>query len=99
MDEIGILPLFNGTLCHDHWKPYYKFDCTHALCNAHHLRELTRAYEQDGQKLRGITIINGLMFRINQGDEYKDIYFRRNSGCRCAPFDFIGFFKALAGYP
>jgi len=50
MDEIGILPLFNGTLCHDHWKPYYKFDCTHALCNAHHIRELTRAYEQDGQK-------------------------------------------------
>ena len=36
---------------------------------------------------------------INQGDEYKDIYFRRNSGIRCAPFDFIGFFKALAGYP
>lgn len=50
MDEIGILPGFTGTLCHDHWKPYYKYDCTHALCNAHHLRELTRAYEQDGQK-------------------------------------------------
>jgi transposase len=50
MNDMGILPLFKGTLCHDHWKPYYKFDCTHALCNAHHLRELTRAYEQDDQQ-------------------------------------------------
>ena len=47
---MGILPRFTGILCHDHWKPYYTYDCTHALCNAHHLRELERAWEQDGQK-------------------------------------------------
>jgi transposase len=50
MNDMGILPRFKGVLCHDHWKPYYKYDCTHALCNAHHLRELTRAWEQDGQE-------------------------------------------------
>jgi transposase len=50
MNDMGVLPHFKGTLCHDHWKPYYKFNCTHALCNAHHLRELTRAWEQDGQQ-------------------------------------------------
>jgi transposase len=50
MNTIGILPHFNGILCHDHWKPYYKYDCTHALCNAHHIRELTRAWEQDDQQ-------------------------------------------------
>jgi len=50
MDRMGILPLFKGILCHDHWKAYYMYICIHALCNAHHLRELERAWEQDGQK-------------------------------------------------
>lgn len=50
-DHAGILTHYKGVLCHDHWKPYYCYtDCLHALCNAHHLRELTRAWEQDGQQ-------------------------------------------------
>jgi transposase len=51
MDEMGVLPLYEGVLCHDHWKPYYRYKrITHALCNAHHLRELERAWEQDQQQ-------------------------------------------------
>ncbi len=51
MEEMGVLPHFKGILCHDHWKTYYKFIlCLHALCNAHHLRELTRSYEQDNMQ-------------------------------------------------
>ena len=50
MDEIGIIPQFTGVMCHDHWKPYYSYlFCLHQLCNAHHLRELERAWEQDEQ--------------------------------------------------
>lgn len=50
MEAMGILPHFKGIAVHDHWKPYLRFDCEHALCNAHHLRELKRAWEQDGQR-------------------------------------------------
>lgn len=50
MDEMGVLPYFQGILCHDHWKSYYSYAPVHALCNAHHLRELERAWEKDGQQ-------------------------------------------------
>ena len=50
MESGGVIPLFKGVLCHDHWKPYYSYSCIHSLCNAHHLRELERAFEQDNQE-------------------------------------------------
>jgi transposase len=46
---MGILPEFDGTAVHDGWSSYSKFNCQHALCNAHHLRELTGIVEQDNQ--------------------------------------------------
>lgn len=40
MDALGVLPHCRSWLVHDHWKPYYKYDALHALCNQHLLREL-----------------------------------------------------------
>jgi transposase len=41
MDAAGVIPGFGGVLVHDAWAPYDTYDhLTHALCNAHVLREL-----------------------------------------------------------
>ena len=46
----GILPRFRARAVHNAWGSYFTFDqCAHALCNAHHLRELnfvTDEYDQ-----------------------------------------------------
>ncbi len=48
-EEFQSLPAFKGTLIHDGWAPYRALECTHGLCNAHHLRELTYVHEQQNQ--------------------------------------------------
>jgi transposase len=47
---LDVLPQFGGRAVHDGLTSYWQYDqCAHALCNAHHLRELTFVEEQLGQ--------------------------------------------------
>lgn len=47
MRDMGLLAELQAYPVHDGWASYFKFDnCTHALCNAHHLRELRFIFEQ-----------------------------------------------------
>jgi transposase len=50
MEAMGILPEFQGVAVHDFWASYLRYDCDHALCNAHLLRELTFVWEERRQK-------------------------------------------------
>ena len=60
---MGVLPFFTGILCHDHWKPYFQYDCVHVLCNAHHLRELEWCIDFEKQVWAGT--MKSLLVEIN----------------------------------
>ena len=50
IDALGVLPDLTGVAVHDGFTPYRRYtSCTHALCNGHHLRELTAVEERGGQ--------------------------------------------------
>jgi transposase len=56
IDHAGVMPHFRGIAVHDGWPQYRTYTAvTHALCNAHHLRELLAVIEEhaEGQPWAG----------------------------------------------
>jgi len=51
--SLALLEQFEGVLVHDGWLPYKALQCQHALCNQHHLRELTYLFEEQKQAWAG----------------------------------------------
>ena len=69
--EIGILPSFGGVAVHDGLTAYDKYEqCAHALCNAHHLRELTFVEEEHEQKWAGR--MKALLWEIEEAVRKED---------------------------
>jgi transposase len=68
MEGIGILPGFAGIAVHDCWESYWAYLCTHALCNAHLLRELIGIKENTGQGWAEelILLLTGMKGRVER---------------------------------
>ncbi len=77
----GDMPRFldDGVIVHDHWKPYYTLPgLTHALCNAHHLRELKALI--DIEKEPWAKLMSDLLLDAN-----KTVHSAKAAGTRILP--------------
>lgn len=58
IDAAGVLPGFGGVAVHDGWAPYRTYtEAIHALCGAHHLRELVCAEEAGEVWAQGMSVL------------------------------------------
>lgn len=65
----GVLPAFTGIAVHDGYTPYRRYGTAHALCNAHHLRELAGILDTDPAQTWAQDMIR-LLCEINDTTRY-----------------------------
>lgn len=68
----SLLSGLTGTVVHDYWRPYFQMETVqHALCNAHHLRELNARIEDKEVWARHMKrlLLFGLKLRQHYGEE------------------------------
>jgi transposase len=88
IDHCGVMPNYKGIAVHDGWPQYRKYtQVTHALCNAHHLRELLAVIEQNDQSQSWAVQADRLLRRVN--DRVRDA---KAAGLQALPE------RTLAGY-
>lgn len=70
--DIEVLADLKGVVVHDHWNPYYQLEgVKHALCNAHHLREL-KALEEIEQESWAKSMKKLLLLACSYQHRYPD---------------------------
>jgi transposase len=67
----GVLPAFRGTAVHDAYAAYWPYPCTHALCNAHLLRDLLFLVERYAQEWAGhlAELLRAMLDAVNAAHE------------------------------
>src|SRR5438270_20131 len=67
LEAIGILPQFRGISIHDGWASYFLYDCQHAACIVHLLRELV--FLAEDQALEWAADLKELLLDMKQATD------------------------------
>jgi len=67
LEAIGILPVFQGISIHDAWGSYFLYDCEHAMCLVHILRDLV--FQAETQKAVWAIDLKDLLLDMKQATE------------------------------
>ena len=79
IERDGILPVFHGTLCHDHDKKFYNYGTFNCTCGAHLTRELKGLHELYNSAWAGD--MRHFMLQLNEHKNY-DLF---NGRLECNP--------------